>query len=123
MPIPSPKPGQDKDEFMGQCISFLKDEGKPQDQSVAICLNQWGIKNEMSDLLNKIDKLLIGDQSGATTTGDIATQTGKGKIDVIGMTYRKRKRKNKLGTETAVHEEDCPEGQKWCDKEGKCVPV
>jgi hypothetical protein len=67
------------------------------------------------DLLSKIDKLLIGDESGATTTGNVAINTAKGDIDVIGMAYRKKKKKNRLGTETIVHEEeeDCPEGQKW----------
>ncbi len=67
------------------------------------------------DLLNKIDKLLIGDETGATTTGNVATNTGKGHIDVVGMEYKKKKRKNRLGIDTIVHEEDeeCPEGQKW----------
>jgi len=66
------------------------------------------------DLLGKIDKLLIGDESGATTTGNVAVNTAKGHIDVVGMAYRKKKKKNRLGTETIVHEEeDCPEGQKW----------
>jgi hypothetical protein len=69
----------------------------------------------MDNLLDRMNKLLIGDESGATMTSNVAKNTGKGHIDVIGMKYRKRKRKNKLGTETIVHEEDeeCPEGQKW----------
>jgi hypothetical protein len=69
----------------------------------------------MDSLLDRLDKLLIGDESGATMTGNVAKNTAKGHIDVIGMTYRKRKRKNKLGTETIVHEEgeECPEGKKW----------
>ncbi len=67
------------------------------------------------ELVDKIDKLLIGDESGATTTGDVAIQTGKGRIDVIGMTYKKKKKKNRLGTETVVYEKEgeCPEGEKW----------
>jgi hypothetical protein len=66
------------------------------------------------DITEKIGKL-IGDESGATMTGDIAVNTGKGNIDVIGMKYKKKKRKNEYGTETIVHEKegDCPEGEKW----------
>lgn len=41
----------------------------------------------MDSLLSKIDKLLIGDESGATTTDNVTTNTAK--------------------------EEECPEGQKW----------
>lgn len=68
----------------------------------------------MDNLLDRIDKLLIGDDAGATTTGNVAINTAKDHIDVIGMEYRKKKRKNRLGTETIVHEEeDCPEGQRW----------
>ena len=66
------------------------------------------------DLLGKIDKLLIGDDAGATTTSNVAINTAKGHIDVIGMEYKKKKKKNRLGTETIVHEEqECPEGEKW----------
>jgi len=69
----------------------------------------------MDNLLDRIDKLLVNDESGATLTGNVATQTGKGKIDVIGMRYRKKKRKNKYGTDTIVHEDDeeCPDGEHW----------
>ena len=67
----------------------------------------------MDNLLDRLDKLLIGDESGATMTGNVAKNTAKGHIDVVGMSYRKRKRKNKMGTETIVHENGCPEGQKW----------
>ena len=34
------------------------------------------------------------------STGDVALPDG----DVVGMAYRKKKKKNKLGTETVVHE-------------------
>jgi len=50
------------------------------------------------DIVNKIDKLL-GDE---TTTGDVATNTAKGHIDVVGG--------------------DCPPGQKYCPKRKVCVP-
>ena len=43
MPIPQPGSGEDKDAFVGRCISFLADEdpSMPNDQRVAICLNTW----------------------------------------------------------------------------------
>jgi hypothetical protein len=103
MPIPTPKAGQDKNEFMSECISFLKNEGKPQDQSVAICIKQWESKNEMDNLLNRINKLLIKDQSGATVDSNVATNTAKGKIDVVSR--------------------DCPEGKTWCPIRKKCIPI
>ena len=40
MPIPSPRSGESDSEFMSRCISFLVDEGKPQEQAVAICRSQ-----------------------------------------------------------------------------------
>jgi len=50
----------------------------------------------IEDIVKKLDRLL-GDE---TTTGDVELPQG----EVIGMTYRKKKKKNKLGTETVVHE-------------------
>ena len=48
------------------------------------------------DIVDRLN-LMISDE---TTTGDIALPPG----EVIGMTYRKKKKKNRLGTETVVHE-------------------
>lgn len=42
MPVPTPNAGESREDFMGRCVSFLTDEGKPQDQAVAICASQWG---------------------------------------------------------------------------------
>ena len=51
----------------------------------------------IEDIVKKLDRLL-GDE---TTTGDVALPPG----EVIGMAYRKKKRKNKLGLpDTVVHE-------------------
>lgn len=79
----------------------------------------------MDGILRRINVLLMDQDGGATTTGNVATNTAKGKVPVIGMRYRKRKRKNKLGTETTVHEKEgeCPEGQKWWPIKKKCIPV
>ena len=56
----------------------------------------------MSDLLDKINVLLIGDETGATTSGNVTTNTAKGDIDVVGG--------------------DCPKGQKWCPVKKECIP-
>ena len=52
------------------------------------------------DLTDKIDKLLIGDE---TMAGDVATNTAKGHIDVVGG--------------------ECPPDQKWCPMKKECVPA
>lgn len=100
MPIPSPEAGEDKEKYISRCMSFLSDEGKyEQEQSLAICYSKWDSKNE--DVVKKIGYLLR-DEDGATTTSDIATNTGQGKIDVIGG--------------------ECPDGMVY-DKDKKvCVP-
>ena len=51
------------------------------------------------DIIKRLD-IMLTDEDGATTTGDVALPPG----GVIGMRYRKKKKKNKLGTETVVHE-------------------
>ena len=55
------------------------------------------------DLTDRIDILLIGDETGATMTGDVAIQTAKGHIDIVGG--------------------ECPKGQKWCPMKKQCVPI
>lgn len=45
--MPDPKGFKDKDEWMGACMLQLRNvEGKPQDQSVAICLDMWQNKDK-----------------------------------------------------------------------------
>lgn len=51
------------------------------------------------DLLQKINKLIID----TTVTGDVSTNTGKGKIDLIGG--------------------ECPDGYTYCKKKKTCVPI
>jgi len=41
MPIPKPSGDESEKVFMGRCMSFLKDEGKPHEQSIAICMKAW----------------------------------------------------------------------------------
>ena len=35
--MPTPKPKETRDDYMGRCIPMLVNEGKPEDQAVAIC--------------------------------------------------------------------------------------
>lgn len=51
------------------------------------------------NLLDKIDKLIVD----TVVTGDIATNTAKGSIDVIGG--------------------KCPDGMRYCKKRKTCVPI
>ena len=55
------------------------------------------------DILNKIDKVLVDQDSGATTTGNVAINTAKGHIDVVGG--------------------QCPKGQRYDKNKKVCVPV
>lgn len=41
MPIPKPKDGESKSDFMGRCMGAIGSEYK-HDQAVAICMGQWG---------------------------------------------------------------------------------
>lgn len=40
-----PKAGESEDDFMGRCIPYVMDEGKEQDQAVAICINKYEKRN------------------------------------------------------------------------------
>lgn len=41
MPVPTPTLEESQEEFMKRCITFIVDEGTPQEQAVAICTKQW----------------------------------------------------------------------------------
>jgi len=64
------------------------------------------------DIINKIDKLLGDQTSGATTTGNVATNLAKGHVDVIGGVRR--------GVSSIGYQ--CPKGQVWDKTTRKCVP-
>lgn len=55
--MPEVKPGEDKSSYMHRCVPVVMDEGKPQDQAVAICLSKYKGKNE-SITIGKIDMFL-----------------------------------------------------------------
>lgn len=49
MPVPTPEKGEDRNKFMGRCMTFMDNENKskspkdkrPQKQMVAICMSQF----------------------------------------------------------------------------------
>jgi HK97 family phage prohead protease len=47
MPLPKPKSGETKDEFIERCMSHeqMKDEYKDKDQRLAVCFSQWEKEN------------------------------------------------------------------------------
>lgn len=47
MPIPKPNSGEPQSTFMGRCVTFLVDEGTPQEQALAICYNQYAEANKL----------------------------------------------------------------------------
>ena len=51
MPIPKPEKDEEKNDFVGRCMSFLDNEGSDlsQDARVAACNNSWKGKDEVSE--------------------------------------------------------------------------
>lgn len=41
MPIPKPKKGEKKPEYLDRCMRGIGDEYKSQDQALAICYSKW----------------------------------------------------------------------------------
>lgn len=39
--MPTPKKDETENEWMGRCVPALIDEGRPQEQAVAICRSMW----------------------------------------------------------------------------------
>ncbi|HSG31040.1 MAG TPA: hypothetical protein VLB82_05785 [Thermodesulfobacteriota bacterium] len=39
--MPTPRRGENKDDFMKRCIPQVVGEGKPQEQAIAICSSLW----------------------------------------------------------------------------------
>ena len=54
------------------------------------------------DILGKLDRVLE-----STTTSDVEKNTAKGHVPLLGMRYKKKKKKSKLtGVDIVVHEEE-----------------
>lgn len=68
MPLPKPKPNEDKDTFISRCASdeTMNSEFPEKDQRIAVCYKQWENKNENID--DKVDKYLIERETKRTVT-------------------------------------------------------
>lgn len=42
MPVPKPKSGESEKEFIPRCMKACAGDGKPQDQSLAMCYSAFG---------------------------------------------------------------------------------
>lgn len=42
--MPTPRDGESREEWMARCVPYLIDEGREQDQAVAICSSMWDDK-------------------------------------------------------------------------------
>lgn len=51
MPTPSPK--ETRQDWMSRCIPMLRDEGKPQDQAIAVCTSMWKKHEQEKDQLDE----------------------------------------------------------------------
>ena len=56
MPIPTPRANEAESEFMGRCIRFLRDEGTPQEQAVAICASRYNKEKLLTIEWKRIDR-------------------------------------------------------------------
>lgn len=56
MPIPTPRANEAESEFMGRCIRFLRDEGTPQEQAVAICASRYNKEKLLTLEWKRIDR-------------------------------------------------------------------
>ena len=45
-PMPKPKPGEKQSEWMGRCVPVAVEEGRPQKQAVAMCIQMWRDKDK-----------------------------------------------------------------------------
>lgn len=90
MPIPKPKSGEKKEEFISRCVSILSKEEKDgekiypdNDQRLAICFSSWEDKNE--DILHKINNFI----------NDSTTSTGVAQYSTP-ISYKKRFKDNSI---------------------------
>lgn len=65
MPIPTPRANEAESEFMGRCIRFLRDEGTPQEQAVAICASRYNKEKLLTIEWKRIDRQRMAYQSFA----------------------------------------------------------
>lgn len=54
MPTPSPK--ETRQDWMSRCIPALREEGKPQDQAIAVCTSMWQQHEKQKDTAGAVDE-------------------------------------------------------------------
>lgn len=57
MPIPKPNNNETRNEFMERCITFLINEGRNNEQAIAICSTQWA-ENEKKKIVDEKMKII-----------------------------------------------------------------
>lgn len=57
--MPNPNNFDSEDDFMGECIPQLVDEGKDQDQAVAICSSMWRNRKDGNSQDEEADEIVI----------------------------------------------------------------
>jgi len=71
MPIPIPTYDEQRNEYISRCVSFLRDEGRPEDEAVAICIDKWNENNK--EMKNYKTKTLISEISDVDVKSGIVT--------------------------------------------------
>jgi hypothetical protein len=57
MPIPEPNEGEQKQEYLRRCMSFLQEEEDNPKQNIAICLDKWEKSRREGDSAKDCDCL------------------------------------------------------------------
>jgi hypothetical protein len=64
MPVPKPKEGQKKWEYMDVCMHEVSTNTKrTQEQNVAICLGTWGKGNNEDAIIDRFDMFLTEEKA------------------------------------------------------------
>lgn len=85
MPIPKPRADEEESNFMGRCIGFLRSEGKPQDESVAICATQWDNRKD-ADMQQEFKRFQAPFEYEGKALDQDGTFTGYGSVfDVVDL--------------------------------------
>lgn len=56
MPIPKPNNNENREDFMQRCVSFLINEGRDNDEAVAICSTRYDKNNNMEAINKNLEK-------------------------------------------------------------------
>jgi hypothetical protein len=88
--MPNPKNYKDKQVWMGDCMHQTKKvEGKPQDQSVAICLNKWRNKDKKKKVKKTAGEVIrcIAAALYPPPPGTPAAVPGQDSVQEMGKNY------------------------------------